>query len=160
MGDIGPCELVDGRIVAMSPTGVEHGEIEVRLAAARGLGRVIGGEVGIFTRRNPDRVRGADVAFWSKARMPGKPTKKFADIAPELVVEILSPDDRWQDVRQKIDEYFAIGVECVWIVEPENLAMQVFRSPSESSRLSEAEILRGEGVLEGFTLPVADLFAE
>lgn len=167
MGDIGPCELVDGRIAFMSPTGAEHGMVETLLArvlgnfvAERGLGWVLGGEVGIYTRRNPDRVRGADVAFLSKKRMPGRPGKKFLDVAPELVVEILSPDDRWQDVRQKLEEYFAMGVERVWIVEPENRAVLVYRTASEMARFGEGDTVNGEGALEGFALPVESLFAE
>jgi Uma2 family endonuclease len=108
LGDIGPCELIDGRIVPMSPTGGEHGSLEAILGGEltmfvrqRRLGWVMVGEVGIYTRRQPDRVRGADVAFVSRQRLPKRPGKKFLEVAPELVVEILSPDDRWQDVGRR-----------------------------------------------------------
>ena len=77
MGDIGPCDLVDGRIVPMTRTGAEHGAIESRLTIdlgtfvrQRGGGWVLCGEVGVYTRRNPDSVRGADIVFVSKARLP------------------------------------------------------------------------------------------
>jgi Uma2 family endonuclease len=166
MGDIGPCELIDGRIVPMSPTGAEHGNLEFDLGrllgnfvAERKLGWVMGGEVGIYIRRNPDRVRGADIAFVSKQRLPHRPHKGFLEVAPELVVEIISPEDRWEDVRQKLEDYFSIGVQRVWVVEPENRAVLVYRSITEMERLGEADTLKGEGVLEGFSLPVADLFA-
>lgn len=166
MGDIGPCELIDGRIVPMSPSGGEHGGIEFELGrhlgnfvADRQLGWVMGGEVGIYTRRNPDRVRGADVVFVSKERMPKRP-KGFLEIAPDLVVEVVSPNDSWQEVREKLEEYFSIGVRWVWLVEPENRAVLVFRSLTDMQKLGEEEILRGEGTLEGFTLPVASLFVE
>ena len=102
MGDIGPCELIDGRIVPMSPAGVEHGVLEQRLGRALGafvedrrLGWVLVGEVGIYTRRTPDRVRGADAAFISGQRLPQRPKKGFLEVAPELVCEVMSPDDRW-----------------------------------------------------------------
>ncbi len=166
MGDIGRTELIDGRIVYMTPTGGEHAALEIRLGAAldawvrpRGLGWVLVGEVGIYTRRNPDRVRGADVAFISKARRPGGPGKAFLDTAPELVVEIMSPDDRWQDVRQKIEEYFAIGVDHVWVVEPDNRVVLVYESPTEARRLGDHDTLTGEGALAGFALPIAAIFA-
>ncbi len=81
-------------------------------------------------------------------------------MAPELVVEILSPEDRWHDVWQKLEEYFAIGVRWVWIVEPENRAVLLYRSVTEMQRLGAEDTLVGEGALEGFTLPVASLFAE
>src|SRR5574341_2659219 len=127
MGDIGPWELIDGRIVPMTPTGGEHGTIEFDLGrelgnfvASHQLGWVTGGEVGIYTRRDPDRVRAADIAFISKSRLPNKPKRGFLSVSPELIVEIMSPDDRWQDVREKIEEYFSIGVDRVWVVEPDN----------------------------------------
>lgn len=167
LGDVGPCELIDGRIVPMSPTGGEHALLEMRLARALGnfvearrLGGVVGGEVGIYTRRNPDRVRGADLAFVSREVLPERPRRGFLEVPPDLVVEILSPDDCWQDVRAKIDEYLSIGVFRVWVVEPENRAVLVFRSASESTRLNAVDTLAGEGRLEGFAVPLADLFAE
>jgi Uma2 family endonuclease len=167
MGDIGPCELIDGRIVSMSPTGSEHGVVESNLifelssfARQTKLGWVMGGEVGLYTRYNPDRVRGADVVFISKESLPDGPPRGFLETAPELVVEIISPGDRWQNIRQKIEEYFAIGVEWVWIVEPENRTVLVYRSVTEIERFGEEDTLSGEGVLSGFTLPVTRLFAQ
>jgi Uma2 family endonuclease len=125
LGDIGPCELIDGRIVFVSPTGAEHGAIESGLGA----------ELTVFVKR---RKLG-----WV---MTG--------------VEILSPDDRWEDVRQRIEEYFGIGVERVWLVEPENKAVLVYRSVTEFERLDEAGTLAGEGVLDGFTVAAGSLFSE
>src|ERR671932_216210 len=97
MGDIGLCELIDGRIVPMSPTNSEHGFVEFTMGSAleqfvrpRKLGWVMGVEVGIYTRRNPDRVRGADVAFISRQRMPKRPRRAFLEVAPELVIEVIS----------------------------------------------------------------------
>lgn len=88
-------------------------------------------EVGINTRYNADRVRGADVVFVSKERMTDKPGQSFLAIAPDLVVEMISPADRWQEVYQKIEEYFAIGLQWIWVVEPENRAVQVYRSTTQ-----------------------------
>jgi len=126
--------------------------------AERKLGWVSGGEVGIYTRRNPDRVRGVDIAFISRQRLPDRPGTKFLEVAPDLVVEIISPEDRWQDVRQKIEEYFEMGVDSVWIVEPENTAVLVYQSATDFARLGKDEVLKGRGVLEGFALRVGDLF--
>ncbi|MGH8070988.1 MAG: Uma2 family endonuclease [Candidatus Entotheonellia bacterium] len=164
MGDIGPCELIDGRIVPMSPTGGRHGIIESRLGSAlsvfvqqQNLGWVLTGEVGIYIRRNPDRVRGADIVFLSRERWPEGPPEGFLEGALGLVVEIMSPNDRWQEVRQKIAEYFSIGVRWVWIVEPENRAVLVFRSSTDFQPCGAEDSFVGEGALEGFTLPVASL---
>ncbi len=166
MGDIGPCELIDGRIVAMPPAGVEHGILEFDVGSRlrdfvtkRNLGWVTGGEAGIYVRRNPDRLRGMDVAFISKTRHPARP-RKFLEVAPELIVEIVSPTDRWSDVLEKLEEYFAIGVDRVWIVDPASKTVRVFRSSVSFVKLSEVDTLRGDGVLEGFELPLRELFAE
>lgn len=81
------------------------------------------------------------------------------DIAPELVVEIMSPSDRWQEVRQTLAEYFAIGVHWVWIVEPDNRTVLVYRSATDLRQYGPEDTLVGEGMLAGFTLVVAELFA-
>ena len=84
MNDIGPCELLKGRIVPMSPTGDEHGAIEINIGAelltfvrSHKLGKVRVGEVGIYTHRNPDTVRGADVLFISNERYARKKAQGF-----------------------------------------------------------------------------------
>lgn len=165
MGDIGPCELVEGRIVPMSPSGGLHGKYEFTVAHALGafagprrLGQVFVGETGLYTRRGPDTVRGADVAFLSRDRLPGNPPRGFLTVAPELVVEVVSDDSKWVDLRRKIDEYFAIGVERVWIVEPDLETVLVYRGPADMVKLGKGDVLRGEGVLDGFELPLATLF--
>jgi Uma2 family endonuclease len=167
MGDVGPCELIDGRIVRMNPTGMQHGDIVIALGSAlrdfvrkHQLGRVVGGEVGIYTRREPDRVRAADIAFVSRERLVDKSLKGFLKVAPELVVEIISPTDRWQNMRDKLEEYFAIGVHRVWIVEPDNRDVLVYSASTEMRKFGEGDMLMGEGVLDGFTLAIAELFEE
>lgn len=167
IGELGPCELIDGRIVPMSPTGGEHARIESALGVELALfvrreqsGWVMVGEVGIYTRRHPDRVRGADIVFVSKKRAPEGPPKGFLEVAPELVVEIVSPGDRWEGLQQKIEEYFALGVEQVWIAEPENRAVRVYHSTIEVRRFGTGEVLVGEGALAGFSLAVNALFSD
>ena len=120
-GDLGRCELITGRLVEMSPTGHVHGTIELTIGALlrefvreRKLGRVMVGETGIYTKRMPDMVRAADVLFISRQRLAQLKSTSFLDVGPELVVEVLSPDDSWSGLSAKLDEYFAIGVEAVW----------------------------------------------
>jgi Uma2 family endonuclease len=149
-----------------TPTGARHGRLEITLGSRllgfveqHGIGWVLGGEVGVYTRRSPDTVRGADIAFITKERAPNGPPTGFLDVAPELIVEIISPADRWQDMREKINEYFAVGVQQIWVVEPENRSILVYRSATEVRTLLENDVLAGEGPLEGFSLPVAAIFA-
>ena len=159
------CELVKGEVKRMSPTGRRHGNIEARLAQRlndfveqHDLGEVMVGEVGIYTGRNPDTVRGADVLFISHERLENASLSGFLDAAPELIIEIMSPTNKWEEVRRKIEEYFAIGVERVWIIEPENRAVQVYQSRDAVRTLTEDDTLEGEGPLKGFALDLHTLF--
>ncbi|HEX9670214.1 MAG TPA: Uma2 family endonuclease [Thermoanaerobaculia bacterium] len=163
--DLGPCELVDGRIVPMSPTGDLHGGIEAILAAAllayareTGRGKVRSGEVGIYVRRGPDTVRAADVLFISNERWARRSSEGYLDVAPELVVEILSPDDRWTDVTIKLADYFAAGVVAVWVVDPSLRKVFAYRSLTDVRQFEDDRLVE-EDVLPGFSLSLADLFA-
>lgn len=116
------------------------------------------GEVGIYTGRNPDTVRAADVLYISRERLARATPDSFLDVAPELVVEILSAGDRWADVRQKLREYFGIGVDVVLLVEPQARLVSVYRSPTELVELSADETLALDDLLPGFALPLSQLF--
>jgi len=165
MGDIGPCELIRGEIVEMTPTGDIHGKIESAFDIAIGLfahqhklGHVRVGEVGIYTRRNPDTVRGADVVFISNERYAQRGSSVYLDVAPDLVVEVMSPDDRWSEVMQKLGEYFAIGVRLVWVADPATRSIYAYRSLDDVQHLDETAELSGGDVLPGFKMRVAEIF--
>jgi len=165
MGNMGPCELIEGEIKAMSPTGNEHGAYEGNFyfalrsfVQAEKLGKVQVGEVGIYTRRNPDTVRGADVLFISSARYAQQEAPGFLEIAPDLVVEILSPNDRWSEVMEKLHEYFNIGVRLVWVADPRSRSVYAYQSVTDVREFAEEDVLVGDDVLPGFAVKVAELF--
>ena len=167
MGDIGPCELVEGEIIKMTPTGEKHGIIEFNLGGElrafvrqHKLGRVSGGETGIYTRRNPDTVRGADVIFISNERLEKRGSSGFIDVAPDLVVEIMSPEDRWSKVMKKLGEYFSIGVRLIWVIDPETESAYAYRSLTDVRHLIKTDALTGDDVLPGFRVTVGELFAD
>ena len=167
MGDIEPCELIEGRVVPMSPTGDEHGKIEANIGAellvfvrSRKLGQVRVGEVGIYTRRNPDTVRAADVLFVSNERYAQQTSPGYLEVAPDLVVEILSPNDRWTEVTQKLREYFAIGVRLVWVADPQTRSVHAYRALTNVRAFTEKDDLPGDDVLPGFSVKVTQLFEE
>jgi Uma2 family endonuclease len=169
MGDIGPCELVEGRIVRMSPTGSKgkHAVVELSVGSylrafvkERKLGKVGTGESGVYISREPDTVRGMDVFFISHERYAQAKSESFFDVAPELVVEILSPDDAWTEVTQKIREYLSIGVRLVWIVDPRTRRVYAYRTITDVREFTEADDLPGDDVLPGFAVRVAELFEE
>ncbi len=168
MTGLGRCELVEGRIVKMPPPKNKHGRLELRLGRwignfveAHKLGQAMSGEAGVYIRRNPDTVRGMDVAFISNERWAHQPDPDgYLEIAPDLIVEILSPDDRWPAVHRKLREYFSIGVRLVWVVDPDERIIYAHRSLADVRELTEADPLPGDDVLPGLSLAVADLFAE
>jgi Uma2 family endonuclease len=166
MGDLGRTELVKGEIVRMSPTGFTHGRIENRIGRVLGnfvskqaLGEVVSGEVGIYTGRNPDTVRAADVAFISNERMAQIKSKSYLDVAPELVIEVMSPDDAWSDLMEKLDEYFTCGVKLAWVIDPRTQQVYVYHAVTQVERFTMKDTLSGGDVLPGFSVPVAELFA-
>ena len=117
------------------------------------------GEVGIFTGRNPDTIRGADVAFISKDRLAQCSGKHgFLEAAPELIVEVLSLSVRPRKVRQKLAEYFSIGVKRVWVAELALRGVREHRSVDEFRVFELQDRLEGEDFLPGFSIRVQELF--
>lgn len=167
MGDIGPCELVKGRVQKMSITGVKHGFVVGKIyfyltvfVNSKRLGWVLTGDVGIYTKFQPDTVRGADVVFISKKRLPELHDEGFLEIAPELIVEVLSPNDKRKNINDKIKEYLAIGVQWVWVVDPRSRTLQVYSPDRDVQTLTDADTLQGTGILEGFSLNIATIFED
>lgn len=165
LGNIGRTELVQGKIVSMPPTGYPHGIIEGNIGRILGnfvrqhhLGRVLSGEVGIYTRRDPDTVRGADVAYISKERLSQGQSHSYLDVAPELIVEVLSPGDSWTKVIEKLDEYITIGVQSVWIADPSRQEVFVYHSLTDVTRFTTDDTLFDESILPGLEVSVAEIF--
>lgn len=165
MGDVGPAELVEGEIKHLMPTGRLHGRIETILGMLilqyllnNRIGEVYTGEVGIYTKRHPDTVRAADVAYISNKRLQQSTSDGYLEVAPELVVEIMSPNDRWSEVYEKIEEYFAIGVLVVLVIDPKLEQVRVYRSADDVIRLTKEDELTIEEILPGFRVTIASLF--
>ncbi len=133
-----PEELVHGRIVTMPPPAPRHGQIcgEAHFllrvhVGQHDLGHVLCNDSGVITERDPDTVRGADVAFYSYAKVPKGPIRRgYLDVPPDLVVEVRSPDDRWGDIVTKVDEYLQPGVGVVIVLDPDSETAHVFRPTS------------------------------
>src|SRR5688572_3965126 len=138
-------ELVKGELRTMAPAGFEHGAIIINIAwrladyvKRNDLGVVLGAETGYVLRRNPDTVRGADVSFVAIARIPAKRLpQKFWEGAPDLAVEVMSPEDTANELGEKVGEYLSAGARLVWVVNPKRRTVTVHRPGSEP------RILRG-----------------
>jgi Uma2 family endonuclease len=159
-------ELVKGELKEISPAGPQHGRIAMRLgslieqyARQDKLGIVYAAETGFKLKKKPDTVRAADATFVAKERIPaeGEPTGYWA-IAPDLVVEVVSPFDAAQAVQAKVAEWLAAGCSLVWIVYPETQTVMEYRSSGAIRILSGQELLEGGDVLPGFTCPIPQIF--
>jgi Uma2 family endonuclease len=154
-------ELVDGRIV-VSPAGYRHGRIAIRLArrldqhaADHQLGDVLDSSTGF--RLPGGNVRSPDVSFVAAGRVPGRAPAGFFDGAPDLAVEILSPDDNARDVLDKVGEYLKAGTRLVWVIDPDQRTAAIYRSLTDVQRLTEADSLTGENLLLGFSCKLAEV---
>ena len=157
-------ELVDGRVVPMSPVGLQHGQVVVRLCVLLGqhvrgksLG-VVGTEVGFELARHPDTVRAPDVAFIRQERIPPNAPRGFWRGAPDLAIEVLSPDDRPSEVRKKVEQYLTRGVSLVVVVDADERAVSVFRPESPAITLKADGLLDLDDVVPGFRCGVHEIF--
>ena len=150
----------------MAPAGFEHGAIIVRLTVLlaayvqrQKLGLVVGAETGFVLARDPDVVRGADIAFVSTARLPAADVaRKFYEGAPDLAVEVASPGDSLDEIEEKVDDYLNARTPLIWVVNPRRKIVTVYRPGQKLRILSENEMLDGEDVVPGFACQVAEAF--
>ena len=159
-------ELVKGELRKMSPAGGEHGAVIFNLSSllgphikAHNLGQGFGAETGFKIESDPDTVRAADIAFVRRERIPetGIP-KNFWELAPDLVVEVLSPGDTYSEVEEKVEQWLAAGVRAVWVVNSKRRSVTVYRSLTDVTRLLEGDELDGGEVVPGFRCKVSEIF--
>ena len=159
-------ELVRGELQEMPPAGGYHGNVAFAIASIIGahirgkdLGEGFTAETGFVTRRDPDTVRAPDVAFVTKERLAGgRAPDGFVQAAPDLAVEVVSPNDTAAAIHEKVREYFYAGTPLVWVVYPGTRSVTVHRSPGDARTLEPGDILDGEPVFDDFRVPVSDLF--
>ena len=159
-------ELLRGELLTMPPTGFEHG-----LASGTSLWRltdhvrkteagVVVTEVGFVLARNPTTVLAPDVAFVRRDRVPqGSDRIGFAELAPDLAVEVVSPSNSLAEMHDKVLTYLDAGVLMVLVLEPKRRTVTVHTSDRLARTLLPDEMFDGGDVLPGFAVRVADLFA-
>ncbi len=165
-------ELVRGRLVVREPAGYQHGSIAARVlvciatylerdrvarAAVHPLGEVLAAETGFTLQRQPDTVRASDVAFVTWERIPSASTG-FAELAPDLAVEVLSPGDRPGEVLAKVADWLTAGSALVWVIDPARRLARVYRADGSEAIVDASSALEGDDTLSGFCMPMASLF--
>ncbi len=160
-------ELVRGRIVEVPPTYPYHGYVcgnvcrhVDQFVREHSLGRVMTNDSGVITERDPDTLRGADVAYYSFQRLPKGPLPRdsYVTAVPDLIFEVLSPSDRRSEVLRKVTEYLTAGVTAVCVLNPENGTAMVYRDNQDPEPFAAAADLTLPDVLPSFRSPLRQFF--
>lgn len=158
-------ELVAGEIVEMSRPGERHGVVCGNVTGIlwnytrkQKQGYVCPNDTGLILERGPDTVRGPDVSLFRENRRYDELDPRFPERLPALIVEVLSPNDKVGKTMRRISQFLAKGVLLVWLVDPEDRSVTVYRPNQLPLVLEEGEELTGHDVLADFSCPVAELF--
>lgn len=164
-------ELDDGELIEMTPAGDTHGILAAWLlylimsyVVPRDLGEVTAAETGFVLYTNPqtgrDTVRAPDVGFIAKARLTPR-TDKYFRLAPDFVIEVVSPNDAANQIRRKVRQYLRAGTKLIWVVYPDedDRSVDVFRPDQTLETFKVGDTLDGGDVLPGFSLSVSEMFS-
>lgn len=159
-------ELVRGVLRKMAPVGHTGGFYELRIGSllaiyvdGNGLGRAYGANTGFILERGPDYVLAPDASFVRQERVEEvEEVHGYFPGVPDLVVEVISPSDRYTDVYEKVEEWLNAGARMVVVVNPRNKTVQVYHSMTDVVTLSEDDTLDGGDVVPGWRLPIANIF--
>ena len=157
-------ELVRGTLIVREPPGYRHGRIAHRMqlkiaefVRVHDLGVVVAAKTGFKLFAKPDTVRAADAAFIARGRAPASEPVGYLELAPDLVVEVLSPSDRAGEIQSKVSDWLTAGSRLVWVIDPSRRQAVVYRPDTSVGILSETDPLDGEDVLPGFSCPLAEI---
>ena len=159
-------ELIRGVLCETMPTGLEHGEVVLNLGAElrnfvkpRKLGRLAASDSGVWLERDPDTVREPDIAFFSAQKIPlSTRVTGYAEVAPDLVVEVVSPSTGRREANDKALMWLRYGVRLVWVVHPDTRTVDEHREDRAARTLAATDALDGAEVLPGFSCGVSELF--
>ena len=158
-------ELVRGRIRMMSPASLMHGIVSMAIARLLSnfvhqhkLGVCVPDNTGFALPNLVNTVRVPDVSFIRASNLPIALSHGFARIAPDLVVEVLSPSESASDLAEKLGDYRVAGTELVWVVDPVVLTVRIIDWKNADTLLSVGDTLTGFSVLPGFACAVSELF--
>jgi Uma2 family endonuclease len=161
-------ELVRGELRTMPPGGWEHGCESVAVADSlspyvrrQRLGRVASGDTGFRLESDPDTVRAPDRAFVRRDRLPSREVGRgYFPGAPDLAVEVISPNDLYTEVDEKVAEWLEHGTQMVLVVNPRRRTVAVHRPGQPVRILGVNDAVDGEDVVPGWTMSVRDIFDE
>ena len=160
-------EVVDGELVLTPKNGGYHADINVQMLTALGLfakvhklGVVFDCGTGFWMQNR--NCRAPDVSFVTRQRLQAlgvtRHTRTFFPGAPDLVVEVLSPNDTRKEIDERLRDFFASGTQIAWIINPDTECVEICHAPDRRKLVGSGAELDGEHLLPGFRYPIADLF--
>ena len=158
-------ELVQGTLVVREPGGYTHGIVTSRLIARLNayleqnpVGQLLTAKTGFTLSRSPDTVRAPDIAFFKSARVPDPPPTGFPELAPDLVVDVLVPNERPKEILIKITDWLRAGTDIVWVFEPQRSVARIYRREGTEELIAQDGAITGEEMLPGFSCLLRDIF--
>lgn len=160
-------ELIAGELHEIPPAGGEHGYVGYRAQIELGIylrqhpeigGSFLLSDTGYRLSRDPDTVRAPDISYVNEARLSQARVRGFPELAPDFVVEVVSPNDTASEVQSKVDEWLRAGVLLVWVLYPPTHTAMAYRTDGTVQLLHADDAIDAEPVLPGFTCRVGDLF--
>lgn len=123
-------------------------------------GEVLCGEAGCRLGRNPDTTVGTDVVYVAANLVHQESDDTtLIDGVPTLIIEILSPSDVFEDIKEKIDLYQNFRVPLIWVIDPHDRTVTIYRLDREPELVNVRQELTAEPFLPGFRVAVAEIFA-
>jgi Uma2 family endonuclease len=158
-------ELERGRVVEVSRPGERHGIVCLNVGYVlagyvrkRRKGYACSNDTGIIWEGDPDVVRGPDLIYYEENCRYRDSNPRFSEEVPQLVVEVLSPNDRPNQVTRRVTQFLGWGVRLAWVVDPEDQTVSVYRPGAVPEVLDATQELTGDGVLPDFRCSVAEFF--
>lgn len=157
-------ELLDGKIVVMGPSDYTSDEIGSRLLTflniwvmPRKLGRVTGAAAGFKLPNANKDLRAPDVTFVRAERLRRSP-RDFADLVPDLMVEVKSKTDRIKPLKEKIQQFLELGTQVGILIDPDTETLTIYRQGAEPVMLTNQDMLTIPELLPGWSMPVESLW--
>jgi Uma2 family endonuclease len=160
-------ELIAGELHEMPPAGGEHGYVGNRAQIELGIflkqhpeigGSLFLAETGFRLARNPDTVRAPDISYVGPDRLHLARVRSFPELAPDFVVEVVSPNDTASEVQEKAEEWLRAGVRLVWVMFPATRSAMTYLADGTVQLLHADDTITGDPVLPGFACRLGDLF--
>ena len=158
-------ELEEGEIVEMPSPGERHGVICGNLTGLSFIylrqikrGRIQSNDGGLMLERDPDTVRGPDLAVYLDIKKYEESSTRYSAEMPTAAIEVLSPSDNTSRMTRRLNRFLDKGVALVWLVDPESRSVTIWWHSQSPIVLEDHEEIANLPGLPDFRCKVAEIF--